>query len=69
MDSTVYLTKKKLLFFSREPYYITRRCCSWPVLLLPVVQGASRTRTITTLDAMAEVFSDARPKTYFNIIV
>jgi hypothetical protein len=42
----------------REPYYITRCCCSWPLLLLTVVQGASRTRTITTLDAMAEVFSD-----------
>ena len=31
---------------------------SWPLLLLPVVQGASRTTSITALDAMAEVFSD-----------
>jgi hypothetical protein len=33
-----------------------------------VVQGASRTPTIAALDAMAEVFSDARPKPFFNII-
>jgi hypothetical protein len=38
------------------------------LLLLPVVQGASRTPTITALDAMAEVFSDARQKPFFNII-
>jgi hypothetical protein len=37
-------------------------------MLLPVVQGASRTPTITTLDAMAEVFSDDRPNPFFNII-
>jgi hypothetical protein len=42
----------------RETYYITRCCCSWPLLLLPVLQGASRTQTIPALDAMAEVFSD-----------
>jgi hypothetical protein len=42
----------------RETYYITSFCCSWPLLLLPVVQGASRTPTKTALDAMAEVFSD-----------
>ena len=38
--------------------YITRCCCSWPLLLLPVVQGTSRTLTIAALDAMAGVFSD-----------
>jgi hypothetical protein len=42
----------------RETYYIARCCCSWPLVLLPVVQGASRTPTITALDTMAEVFSD-----------
>ena len=42
----------------RETYYITRCCCSWPLLLLPVVQGTSRTPTVAALGAMAEVFSD-----------
>jgi hypothetical protein len=37
---------------------MTRCCCSWPLLLLPVVQGASRTPTTTAWGAMAEVFSD-----------
>jgi hypothetical protein len=32
--------------------------CGWPLLLLPVVQGALRTATIVALGAMAEVFSD-----------
>jgi hypothetical protein len=41
----------------RETYYITRCCCSWPLLLLPVVQGVSRTPTTAALDAMAEVSS------------
>jgi hypothetical protein len=42
----------------RETYYIARCCCSWPLLLLPLVQGASRTATTTAWGAMAEVFSD-----------
>ena len=31
-------------------------CCSWPLLLLPLVQGAWRKRSNTVWDAMAEVF-------------
>jgi hypothetical protein len=42
----------------RENYYIARCCCSWPLLLLPLVQGASRTPTTTAWDAIEEVFSD-----------
>jgi hypothetical protein len=42
----------------RDTYYVARCCFSWPLLLLPVVQGAQRTPTIAALDAMAEVFSD-----------
>jgi hypothetical protein len=37
---------------------MTRCCCSWPLLLLPLAQGASRYPTTTAWGAMAEVFSD-----------
>ena len=41
----------------RDTYYVTRCCCSWPLLLLLVVQGALRNPTIAALDAMAEVMT------------
>ena len=42
----------------RETYYITRYRCSWPLLLLTVLQGASWIPKTTAWNAMAEVFSD-----------
>ena len=42
----------------RDTHYIARCCCCWPLLLLPVLQGASRTPKTTAWGAMAEVFSD-----------
>ena len=42
----------------RETYYIARFFCSLPLLLLPVVQGASRTLTTNAWGAMAVISSD-----------
>jgi len=42
----------------RENYYIARCCCSWPFLLLPLVQGTSRTPTTSASGATTEDFSD-----------
>jgi hypothetical protein len=40
--------------FSDETSATSAAAKSWPLLLLPVVQGASRTTTISALDARAE---------------
>jgi hypothetical protein len=42
----------------RETYYVTRSCCSWPLPLLPLVQGTSRTPTTTAWGAKTEDLSD-----------
>jgi hypothetical protein len=44
----------------REYYCITRFCCSWLLLLLPLVQGAWRTQTTSAWGVMAEIFSDGK---------
>jgi hypothetical protein len=43
---------------SRENYYIAGCCCSWPLLLLPLVQSTSRSPTTAAWGAMAVDFSD-----------